>query len=802
MRINYSNFTGSHYIYLPKFTASRNFKFIINCVPKHGTAWNTLLSKHTTDSDFGLKSDNYWYWNQVNDNINYSPVSNQRYWICLYWSGTQYFFYFMIDDDTYNIDTLPINDFTNWTLATSVNKNSNIYNNYELDLGNWNKGGEYGTDWPWLGSIDLYNTRIYADDSVWFDGPTQSVINNGYYNTGCLVSKDEGWTNFADTNSSYIRTINNFNPGNNSWEIDTSFVTGNDIVSDLCFISIHNNYSFGFATKESKILYTLSSNNSDWTDRLNGNTLLQVNKKYYMKFIYDYPNNLFSAYISEDGINYSLDISGNYTIYPTNNFIKFGLGRNGSNVFQGTISIKQTKIYINNTLWFDGSTAVEGIDYLIVGSPLYVPGLNIACKFSRYNYLQLNPIQYNYNGKNAKAIIRAYYISNTSSGGDLLARSSGADRSIYVTSDNRIHMYNGSDHFAGSLISDNWYWFGYEWDGYHYSLYYMLDTGKYNSYKELPNFSDHDWIKSSSFDDTNNIFESGFTLGYNIPYNNSSRYWKGMIDLNNTIIGNNIISYTVGKEGFITKSEMKTISQDTTDNITLQQGIKLTINPNPIDAKVVMWANGYKQTKGTNTLTAIEGTEINYTVSKKGYATQNNIYTLSSSDDTLNIILEEQSYSTPFEQPILSSNGTMGGSSFACNQSATYSGTTVAWRCFKSWDGNSIGESDRWQINGVNTNSYYYIEWYNPEEILMDKLTIYNAESSYTVSDYILQGSNDYITWNNMKTGTNTNHSQRESWEINLSDNSDAYKYFRLQCKPHSSTSLQICKIYISGYTN
>lgn len=151
-----------------------------------------------------------------------------------------------------------------------------------------------------------------------------------------------------------------------------------------------------------------------------------------------------------------------------------------------------------------------------------------------------------------------------------------------------------------------------------------------------------------------------------------------------------------------------------------------------------------------------------------------------------------------WEQPILSSNGVMGGTDFACNQSNSYNSTTVAWRAFNG-DNSTEDEANRWQINNVNTSSWYWLSWYSPTPLIIKGLTIYNSQTNYVVKAYKIQGSDDNLNWVDITTGTNTNTAQLASWQINMSNNSALYQYFRIYCQPNSSTSLMIAEIEINA---
>lgn len=151
-----------------------------------------------------------------------------------------------------------------------------------------------------------------------------------------------------------------------------------------------------------------------------------------------------------------------------------------------------------------------------------------------------------------------------------------------------------------------------------------------------------------------------------------------------------------------------------------------------------------------------------------------------------------------WEQPILTSNGTMGGDSFACDQSNYYeSANEPAQLAFYVFNGTNDNE---WQCNGVNTNSWYWISWYSPDPIKISQIIVTNAEANYVVKDWILQGCNDNSSWVDLASGVNTNTSMDGNWVISVSENNrKSFKYHRIYCKPNSSTAIMIDELTITA---
>ena len=151
-----------------------------------------------------------------------------------------------------------------------------------------------------------------------------------------------------------------------------------------------------------------------------------------------------------------------------------------------------------------------------------------------------------------------------------------------------------------------------------------------------------------------------------------------------------------------------------------------------------------------------------------------------------------------FVQPVLTANGAMGGDSFACDQSNSFSSTTLAWRCFNG-DSTTESETNRWQINNIKTSSWYWLAWYNPIPLNITSLSIYNSQATYVVKAYKIQASDDNTNWVDIVTGTNTNTGELNKWVIDMSNNQAYYKYYRIYCRPNSTTSLQVAEIEITA---
>lgn len=151
-----------------------------------------------------------------------------------------------------------------------------------------------------------------------------------------------------------------------------------------------------------------------------------------------------------------------------------------------------------------------------------------------------------------------------------------------------------------------------------------------------------------------------------------------------------------------------------------------------------------------------------------------------------------------FEQPILTSNGTMGGNSFAVAGSSYYanSDTYNAWRAF---NGVTDVQTDIWACENNSESAYF--DFYNPKPIKVKTLTILNRYSGTVgaITAGSVQGSNNGSTWETIKSFTNDIVTANTSWEIDLTTNTKFYRYYRINCTAFTGTYCCINQLYIDA---
>ena len=137
-----------------------------------------------------------------------------------------------------------------------------------------------------------------------------------------------------------------------------------------------------------------------------------------------------------------------------------------------------------------------------------------------------------------------------------------------------------------------------------------------------------------------------------------------------------------------------------------------------------------------------------------------------------------------FTQPILTENGTMGGGSFAVAADNETNGNKPAYYAFDGSD------SSFWRGGNVPG----YIEFYNPAPINVTALT-WGFYYSYPTSGNV-QGSNDYSDWTTITEFTNDSASD---FTIDMSGNTNSYKYYRINISAVNRDVLHCSNLSIVG---
>lgn len=146
---------------------------------------------------------------------------------------------------------------------------------------------------------------------------------------------------------------------------------------------------------------------------------------------------------------------------------------------------------------------------------------------------------------------------------------------------------------------------------------------------------------------------------------------------------------------------------------------------------------------------------------------------------------------TTFAQPVLSSDGTLGGNSFAVYADRVYL-TNYAYLAF---DNNSSTNFN------CDDGAGHYLIFYNPVPLKVSQLSITNRyDYNYTVTGYILYGSNDNSNWTLLVSGTNNITNAGATYNVAIPEsNRGFYKYYKFYTTATNAGNFSMSFMQISA---
>ena len=215
----------------------------------------------------------------------------------------------------------------------------------------------------------------------------------------------------------------------------------------------------------------------------------------------------------------------------------------------------------------------------------------------------------------------------------------------------------------------------------------------------------------------------------------------------------------------------------------------LTVVLSPGDATCTLTYDGVAHTAISATVNS--GTIISYSITKSPYGTTTGTITM---DANKTLTATGTTIITPvaFSQPYLTSNGTLGGNSFAV---ASSSGNYP----YYAFDSNA----QHYYQSGNATYAPHYIIVYNPDALKLSSVqfNLYSQNANSAQKDMSIYGSNTNGNWtllysdnvNYATAGTNT-----ATYLVNATS---YYKYLKFQTSGTNQGSWVVRKIYLTAYT-
>lgn len=148
-----------------------------------------------------------------------------------------------------------------------------------------------------------------------------------------------------------------------------------------------------------------------------------------------------------------------------------------------------------------------------------------------------------------------------------------------------------------------------------------------------------------------------------------------------------------------------------------------------------------------------------------------------------------------WELPVLSEAGTLGGNNYAVSTDVPQASTNF-WNAFNADTAGDIFYSA--QNNTVGSFTYYSPTPFCLKSMQFTNQTDSNSGNRASASGTIY-GSNDGTNWVTLKTYTNTQQSIGGVWNIDLTSNSNAYKYYKLYSNGSNTNYWTFKKCILSG---
>jgi len=305
----------------------------------------------------------------------YTPQTNTTYWIKAGYDGSNYYLKYSLDGETYTTDvsyssSTKIGGGYYSAIGTATNNNSLDLNEVSISIGGSLWWSAYKSETSKQGTLFLTQPTAGTTSSVVVANTAAVPATNNYTVTGSTTITDGVASGFSSGNYLTAQQSTLYQYGD-SWEFNTAFmVTSAYSSGDISYI-IGNN-SAGYSNLEiylyqdgSNLTYNIMLRQGAYGTQCfggaRGNTILDLNTKYYLKVIYihndDSSKRVLRLEISTDGINYTHDNEG--ATYSWN----YGPSQNralvmGANLWpsqnyyftNGSIYLADTNLYINGQL--------------------------------------------------------------------------------------------------------------------------------------------------------------------------------------------------------------------------------------------------------------------------------------------------------------------------------------------------------------------------------------------------------------------------------------------------------------------
>ena len=617
-----------------------------------------------------------------------------------------------------------------------------------------------------------------------------------------LTETDGVYSGF--TASNYLRIIDEFNPGDKPWELMTKVTTGSNMkASEYWFGSENGDNGLLIAFQSGYLCWYLSSNGSSWDiasyqgryNATSSTTTYLVRASYDLAtYKLEVSTNNGETWTTVSTINSTLKISPCYL------FIGSAWDKSSS-YLDGSIDLNETYIKVDGKYWWTAYSlpftlkdqfqsscnflrndepnkfniiANESIgiqpkeqNFTVVGTLTDNDG--VFSGFTSNSYIKMK----NEIPSGNKEIVFKMNIGNDVSTLQNIFSSFDTNKNsnIYIQS-GKLSYWTTSGYGSYSVSSNTGYWMHIIVSNNTTNLYILTDNNY--THESLPTTG---WTTITSISGDafgNNLMCFGCDGGGSYPF-------LGSIELNESYIKVNDELWWKGYIGnyFYNNTSIAPYTL--------------------VDDKLVGCLVNYEDNGSANILKAYK---VTYTDNNVGVVLSNDESFTVENMDTKTYLADiviprhnlftygEKTVQTPWENPKLTANGTVGGTSNACQSSGYYDTSYYPYRAF---DKNT---NEQWHSNG---NKPQWITYYTPTAIYVDTIKI--LLSSYNPFFFEIHGSNNNTDWDILVDDMNKNNTSGQTIEIPV-NSENPYKYIRLlNKKGYNSSYTTVNEMYIYGHT-
>lgn len=464
--------------------------------------------------------------------------------------------------------------------------------------------------------------------------------------------KNNGNGNFKVTVPFEINTYN-------QWSVVTEIITPETfedctLINTLAFDNSEIKSFKLDITNTGALNLHISTDGSTYISSLSSRLLEPNNQAYFIKIIYN--GEKYIVEVSTNNINWTqyIVIENSTALYANLVYVNF-IPTIDSAYFKGKLNIVSTKLLkkdsedLSLVEIFSGDTA-SAIGYINYG--VNIDNNNIASGFNTTDYIVCNGIELT----DYVQIITRININSIRDPEERVPVIVTPDKkglyiyrgrfALYLTSTEYPDAISYSPGNAISLNKDYYvkYMFYSDNGVYTYRVSFLEDDGYYNDYTELPNNSLEcvkPWYNTIYINHNVNIFKNLIYIG-----SDKTNYFDGTVDLNNTVISNNIVTYCLSRPDLQETASPNTrcyipgvgtkildSASETISNISLDQMVKFTINARDIDehypidlSNASVWftvtnnnygsnpVSYYKRTTDKRTIYVLPGSDVTYSV--------------------------------------------------------------------------------------------------------------------------------------------------------------------------------------------